>query len=123
MSSQNKKSKADIVAARVRIEKHTIVIEQVIVRQDVMVLPFDFINQIFQENGWQSMFTCNKVFTRLVGEFYGNLKIDQISPILKAKVRGQAIIVDHTLISTVAHIPLVPAPGILWTPSPLPWET
>lgn len=78
MSSQNKRSKIEITAARTRIKKWTIVIERVVVRQDVMVRPFNFIDQIFQENGWQSMFTCNKVYTRLVREFYTNLKNDQI---------------------------------------------
>jgi hypothetical protein len=60
MSSQNKKSKTEIAAARARIEK------QAVVRQDFMVPPFDFMNKIFQENGWQSIFTCNKVYIRLV---------------------------------------------------------
>jgi hypothetical protein len=91
------------------------VIERAVVRQDVMVPPFDFINQVFHENGWQSMFTCNKVYPRIVGEFYMNLQIDQISqscPILKTKVRGQAIRVDPALISAGTHISISPALGI-----------
>jgi hypothetical protein len=52
MSSQNKRSKIEIAATRARIEKRAIVIEWVVVRQDVMLPPFDFIDQIFQENGW-----------------------------------------------------------------------
>jgi len=51
MSSQNKRSKIEIAATRARIEKRAIVIEWVVVRQDVMLPPFDFIDQIFQENG------------------------------------------------------------------------
>jgi hypothetical protein len=66
MSCQNKRSKTKIAAAMARIERRTIVMSGAIVRQDVMVPPFNFINLIFQENGWQSMFTCNKIYTRIV---------------------------------------------------------
>jgi hypothetical protein len=80
-----------------------------------MVPPFDLIDHIFQENNWQSMYTCNTVYPRLVREFYDNLEIDQISlmrPILKTKVCGQSIIVDVNLISDVIHIPVIAALGL-----------
>jgi hypothetical protein len=96
----NKRSKSDIVAARARIEQQTIIIEQAVVRQDVMVSPFDFMDHIFQENNWQSTYTCNTVYPRLVREFYANMKIDQINQmrsILKSKVHGQSITVDPKL--------------------------
>jgi len=111
----NKMSKTEIAIAKARIEHRTIVIERAVVRQDVMVPPFNFINQIFQENKWQSMYTCNIVYPRLVHEFYGNLKIvqiDQSFPILKTKVRGRSITVDPALISEVTHIPQVTAPRL-----------
>jgi hypothetical protein len=111
----SKRSKIEIAATRARIEQQTIVIETVVVRQDLMVPPFDFINQIFQENKWQSMYTCNTIYPRLVCEFHANLKIDlidQIFPILKIKFRGQSITVDPSLISEVTHIPQVVAPGL-----------
>jgi hypothetical protein len=111
----NKRSKSEIVAARARIELRTIIIERVVVRQDVMVSPFDFMDHIFQENKWQRMYTCNTVYPRFVREFYGNLKIDhieQIFPILKTKVRGHSITVDPKLISNTTHIPLIAAPGL-----------
>jgi hypothetical protein len=111
----NKRSKSEIAATRARIEQRTIIIERAIVRQDVMVSPFDFIDHIFQKNQWQSMYTCNTVYPRLVREFYGNLRIDQISqmrPFLKTKVHGHSITVDANLISKVTHILLIAAPGV-----------
>ncbi len=67
MSSQNKKSKIEIIViALARIEGRTIVIERAVVCQDVIVPHFDFIDQIFQKNDWQSMFTCNEIYHRLV---------------------------------------------------------
>jgi hypothetical protein len=111
----NKRSKSEIAATRARIEQRTIIIERAVVRQDVMVSPFDFIDHIFQKNQWQSMYTCNTVYPRLVREFYGNLRIDQISqmhPFLKTKVHGHSITIDANLISEVTHILLIAAPGV-----------
>jgi hypothetical protein len=108
----NKRSKSEIAAARARIEQLTIIIEQAVVTQDVMVPPFDFIDHIFQENKWQSMYTCNTVYPKLVCEFYRNLKINQIYPILKTKVCGHFITVDPQLINDVTHIPQIAAPRV-----------
>jgi hypothetical protein len=111
----NKRSKSEIATARARIEQRTIIIEQAVVRQDVMVSPFDYMDHIFQENNWQSTYTCNTVYPRLVREFYANMKIDQINqmrPILKSKVHGQSITVDPKLINDMTHIPLIAFPGL-----------
>jgi hypothetical protein len=108
----NKRYKYEIAAARARIDQRTIIIERAVVRQDVIVPPFDFIEHIFQENKCQSMYTCNIVYPRHVHEFFGNLKIDQIYPILKTKVHGHSITVDPKLISDMTHIPLIAAPGL-----------
>jgi len=108
-------TKVEIAATKAKIEKRKIVMERAIIRQDVMVAPFDFINQIFQDNGWQSLFTSNKVYPRLVREFYMHMEIVQIEqscPILKTKVRGFEIRIDLALISAMTHISLSLALGI-----------
>jgi hypothetical protein len=110
------RTKEEIASAKAKIKKRTIVIERVVIRKDVMVAPFDFINQIFQKNGWQSMFTSNKVYPKLVREFYVNLQIVQIEqscPVLKTKVRGHEIRIDRALISLLL---LEFLSQILWTP-------
>jgi hypothetical protein len=86
-----KRIKAKIATTRGKIEKRKIVMVRAVVRQDVMVAPFTFINQIFQENGWMSMFTSNKVLPRLVREFCKNLVIEfrqQHYLVLTTTVRG-----------------------------------
>jgi len=59
-------------ASRAKEENRTVIMERNIIRQDVMVAPFSFIDQKFQENRWQSLYSCsNPVYPRLVKDFYG----------------------------------------------------
>jgi hypothetical protein len=49
-----------------------------IIRADVMVTPFSFIDQIFQENECQSLCSCsNLVYPPLVKDFYAYMEIVQ----------------------------------------------
>jgi len=110
-----KRSIAEAEAAMAKIDKGTIVMERAVVRQDVMVALFAFINETFQENGWQSLFTSNKFYLRLVGEFYKNMKIAFFSPdgpVLETTVREQFIQIHPDLISRMTNIPLAPFSGI-----------
>jgi hypothetical protein len=106
-----KRTRVEIAAAKERTTKRKIVIEWAILIPNVMVAAFAFINQIFEENGWLSMFNTNKVFPRLVREFYMNMEIVQTvkhCPVLEIKVHGTEIMIDPTLISLVTNIPLSP---------------
>jgi hypothetical protein len=69
-----RRSRVEAEGAMAKIDTRTIVIEWVVVKQDIMVVPFAFINGIFQENGLQSLFTSNKLYPKLVLEFYKNMK-------------------------------------------------
>jgi hypothetical protein len=51
-----KRSKAEVVAAIERISHRKIVIECAMLKSNIRVHPFQFIYQIFQENGWLSLF-------------------------------------------------------------------
>jgi len=72
--SSCKRSKVEIDAAVEHICHLTIVIECGVLRSDTRVPPFQFIYQIFQQNGWLSVFNAVNIYPRLVHEFYMNLK-------------------------------------------------
>lgn len=69
-----KRSKDEANAAMERIRTRTIVVEHGVLRSHIMVPPFNFIYQIFQESGWLSLFGDVNIYPRLVREFYMNMK-------------------------------------------------
>jgi hypothetical protein len=73
-----KRTREEAVAAIECINSRTIVIERGVLKPDIRVAPFDFIYQIFQENGWLSLFDAVYIYPRLVYEFYRNLKIENM---------------------------------------------
>lgn len=74
-SQPRQRTPEEIAAAMARFENRTVIKEQAVNRYDVMVASFSFIHDIFRANGWQFMFSSNKVFPRLVREFYANMEI------------------------------------------------
>jgi hypothetical protein len=52
------------------------IIERNILRADVMVPPFDFIDQLIRENHWDYLYHYSGiVYPRLVKDFYGFLEV------------------------------------------------
>jgi hypothetical protein len=45
-----------IAATKARVETRPVIIERNILRSDVMVLPFDFIDQLIQNNHWDYLY-------------------------------------------------------------------
>jgi hypothetical protein len=59
-------------ATRARVETRPVIIERNVVRVNVIVPPFDFIDQLIQENRWDYLYHCSGVvYPRLVPNFYG----------------------------------------------------
>jgi hypothetical protein len=91
-----------------KILSRNIVIERGMVQADVMIEPFRFINDIFRENKWRSLFTPVDAYPRLVREFYYNIEIIKKTPELcfKTKVLGKTLTINAELISEITRIPL-----------------
>jgi hypothetical protein len=70
-----KRSKAKAAVAIERIGHRKIVIEHGVLKSEIRVPPFQFIYQIFHENRWLSLFDAVIIYSRLVYEFYKNLKV------------------------------------------------
>jgi hypothetical protein len=65
-------------ATRARVEHRQVIIERNVIRADVMVSPFSFIDQMIQENHRQFFYSCSGiVYPRLVHDFYGYMDIIQ----------------------------------------------
>jgi hypothetical protein len=111
-SSLHKRSRDEVATAMECINKQNIIIERTVLRSDIRVAPFNFIYQVFQENGWLSLFEAINIYPRLVHEFDRNLKIDniyQLAPCLDTKVRGTSLRIDADLISSITGIPVIDA--------------
>lgn len=106
--SSRKRSKAEIDAAVERIHHRTIVIERGVLRSDIRVPPFQIIYQIFQQNGWLSVFDVVNIYHRLVHEFYKNLKPYSLydTPYVDNKVCGTELRITPKVIGEVTGIPL-----------------
>jgi len=96
MSSSNSqrriwwRTEEGITATRAKVETRLVIIERNVLRADVMVPPFDFIDQLIGENHWDYQHKCfGIVYPRLVRDFYGFLEVSRWA--------GQSHLVDHSL--------------------------
>jgi hypothetical protein len=65
-------------ATRVTVETRPVIIERNVVRVDVMITPFDFIDQLIRKNHWDYLYNCSGVvYPRLVWDFYGYMEVIQ----------------------------------------------
>jgi hypothetical protein len=73
------------------------------------------------ENQWEYLYNCTcQAFPRLVREFYGNMIIiedDERGLIMQTMVRGQNILIDPQLISSVIGVPVLPVSGVPFPPN------
>jgi hypothetical protein len=85
--------------------------------RDPVLLP---ITQMFLENQWEYLYNCAcSAFPRLVRKFYGNMFIiqdDDRGLIMQTMVRGQTILIDPQLISSVIGVPVLPVSGVPFPP-------
>jgi hypothetical protein len=72
------------------------------------------------ENQWEYLYNCAcPAFPRLVWEFYGNMIIiqnDDGGLIIQIMVRGQTILIDPQLISSLIGVPVLPVSGVPFPP-------
>jgi hypothetical protein len=103
-----KQSKAEATTAIERISHRKIEIERGVLRSGIWVHPFQFIYQIFQENGWLSIFDAVNIYPPLVHEFYMNLEanVDYDTYYVDTKVCGTRLHIILTVINEVTSIPL-----------------
>jgi hypothetical protein len=81
--------------------------------RDPVLLP---IAQMLLENNWEYPYNCAYLaFPKLVREFYGHMIIiqdDDRGLILQTMVRGQTILIDPQLISSVIGVLVLPVSGV-----------
>jgi hypothetical protein len=81
--------------------------------RDPVLLP---IAQMLLENNWEYLYNCAcQAFRRLVLEFYGHMIIiqdDDRGLIMQTMVRGQTILIDPQLISSMILILVLPVSGV-----------
>jgi hypothetical protein len=98
------------------VENRQLLIEQNVMRADVMVAPFDFINQLIQENHWAYLYSWSStVYPRLVQDFYGFMEVvqdDQGRLTLQTTVRGITFRVDPSLIGKFIGVDPIPFKSI-----------
>jgi hypothetical protein len=77
---------------QMRVETRPVIIERNVLKADVMVPPFDFIDQLIRENHWDYLYHCSGiVYPRMVRDFYGYLEViqdEQSGLTLQTTVRG-----------------------------------
>lgn len=81
--------------------------------RDLVLLP---IAQMLLENNWEYLYNyACQTFPRLVREFYGHIIViqdDDRGLIMQTMVRGQTILIDPQLISSVIWVPVLPVSGV-----------
>jgi len=109
----------DSIADRVhRMLSRQVLSERNLLRADLrdpVLLP---IAQMLFENNWEYLYNCAcKAFPRLVREFFGHMIVTQDDDrglIMHTMVRGQTILIDPQLISSVIGVLVLPISGALF---------
>jgi hypothetical protein len=116
---RRKRTREEKAILQNKILTHNIVIERGVVQTDLMVEPFQFINDIFRANQWTSLFFPVDAYPRLVREFYYNIEsIKRASELsFKTKVLGHTLTINTTLISEVTGIPLTNGKAVPYLPT------
>jgi len=99
-----------------RMQSRQVLYERNLLRADLrdpVLLP---IAQMLLENNWECLYNCAcQAFPRLVREFYGHMIIiqdDDRGLIMQTMVRGQTILIDPQLISSVIGVPILLVSGV-----------
>jgi hypothetical protein len=108
--STRKHSQAKNDAALACIGTRTIVVERGVLWSDIMLPTYRFIFEIFEINGWLSLFYPVRVYPHLVREFYHNMRSPIVnsysSPRFVTEVSGTQLHITSKLINEVTGIPL-----------------
>jgi len=99
-----------------RMQSRQVLSERNLLRADLrnpVLLP---IAQMLLENNWEYLYNCAcQAFPRLVREFYGHMVViqdDDRGLIMQTMVKGQTILIDPQLISSVIGVPVLPVSGV-----------
>jgi hypothetical protein len=96
--------------SRARIANMPIIPERNVVGANVLVVPFDVINDIIQTYHWGYLYNCACiVLTRLVREFYTHLEVvqDEDCGIVLQSVKGHVLQIDPRVISKIIGVPML----------------
>jgi hypothetical protein len=112
-----RKRTEELVADRLhRMRSWQVLSERNLLRGDLrdpVLLP---IAQVLLENNWEYLYNCAcPAFPRLVREFYGHMIViqdDDKGLIMQTMVRGQTILIDPQLISSMIGVPVLPVSGV-----------
>jgi hypothetical protein len=92
-----------------------VIVEQNVIRADIMVALLDNIHDIIQTYYWGYLHNCaSVVLTRLVRLFYANLvavQDDDCRLVLQSSVDGHIIMVDPRVISQIIRVPVLQQPA------------
>jgi hypothetical protein len=98
------------------MQSRQVLSEQNLLRADLrdpVLLP---IAQMLLENNWEYLYNCAcQAFPRLVRKFYGDMIIihyDDRRLIMQTMVRGQTILINPQLISSVIGVPILLVSGV-----------
>jgi hypothetical protein len=93
-----------------------VIIERNVVRADVIIPPFDFIDRLIRENHWDYLYHYSDiVFPRQVHNFYRYLEVvqdEQSNLTMQTTIRGVTFRVDAALIGSFIETDPVPFEGI-----------
>jgi hypothetical protein len=99
-----------------RMQSRQVLSERNLLRADLrdpVLLP---IAQMLLKNHWEYLYNCAcQAFPRLVREFYGHMIVTQDDDhglIMQTMVKGQTILIDPQLISSVIGVPVLPVSGV-----------
>jgi hypothetical protein len=72
----HQRTKDSLEATRARAVTSPVIIERNVVRADIMIPPFDFIDRLIWDNHWDYLYHYSDiVYPRLVWDFYGYLEV------------------------------------------------
>jgi hypothetical protein len=95
-----------------RMQSRQVLSEQNLLRANLSDPVLLSIAHMLLENQWEYLYNCAcPAFPRLVQEFYGHMIViqdDDRGLIMQTMVRGQTILIDPQLISSVIEDPVLP---------------
>jgi hypothetical protein len=114
--SVRQRTEEGLEATRARVETRPVIIQRNVVKADVMIPPFDFIDRLIRENHWDYLYHYSGiVYPWPVQNFYGYLKVvqdEQSGLTLQTTVMGVTFRVDAALIRSFIGTDPVPFEGI-----------
>jgi hypothetical protein len=121
--SVRQRTEEGLETTRARVETRLVIIQRNVVKADVMIPPFDFIDRLIRENHWDYLYHYSGiVYPWPVQNFYGYLKVvqdEQSGLTLQTTVMAELMLHSLGLLSgliqfhlraSLSQIPWIPLP-------------